>query len=91
MVKCNPLKSTQELVVDASESAICSHLKKKGKVSNLGIQVPHTLREKNKEDCISIVTSFLLMQRNNSFLKYILTEDKNNGCFMTKAVDRHSF
>ena len=46
---------------------------KKG--NKLGVCVPHTLNEKNK-DRKSIVTSLLSKQRNDSFLKIIITGDK---------------
>ena len=36
----------------------------------------HCFREKNKEDCLSIVTSLLSRQRNCLFLKNIITIKK---------------
>ena len=85
LVECNPLKSTQELVLNLNtfQSTICHHLKKTGKVSKLSAWFPHTLSEKNKEDCISIVTSLLLRQRNDLFLKNIITGDEKCVFFMT--------
>ena len=58
LVEWNLRKSTWELALDlnTSQSTICRH--------KLGVWVPHTLREKNKEDHISI-TSFLSRQRND--------------------------
>ena len=47
-------------------------------MNNLGAWVPHTLSEKNKEDCIFIVTSILLKQRNDPFLKNIITVDEKS-------------
>ena len=52
-------------------------MKKIGKVSKLGIWVPHILSERNEEDPMSSATSFLLGQRNDPFLKIIITGDKN--------------
>ena len=45
-------QSTRKLALDLniSQSSVCSHFKKIGKVSKLGIWFPHTLCEKNKED-----------------------------------------
>ena len=82
-MECNSCTSTWELALDCntSQSTIYHPLKKTGKVSKLGIWVPHTLSETNKEDHISIVT-ILLRQRNDPFLKNIITDDKN-GLFMT--------
>ena len=39
LVECNPRKSTRELALDlnTSQSTICRHLKKIGKVSKLGV------------------------------------------------------
>ena len=51
-------------------------MKKIEKVSKLGIQVPHALSEKNKEDRIFIVTSLLLRQRNDPFPKNNITSDE---------------
>ena len=50
-------------------------LEKDRKINKLSIWLPHTLNEKNKEDCISIATSFLSKQRNDPFLKDIITGD----------------
>ena len=65
---------------------ICCHLKKIGKVSKIHICIPHTLREKNKEDHISIVKNRLSRQINDSFLKKIITGDKK--MLMQRAVNR---
>ena len=35
-----------------------------GKVSMLGVWVPHTLSEENKEDCISITTVYPFLKNN---------------------------
>ena len=80
LVECNSNKSTQELVLDlnTSQSTICHHLRKIGKVSQLGIWVIHILSARNKENCIYIATSLLIRQRNDLFL----TGDKNVS-FMT--------
>ena len=89
----NSHKSTWKLALNlnTSQSTICYHLKKIRKVSWLSIWLPYTLSEKNKEDCITVVTSLLSRQRNNLFLKTIITDDKKMGLFMTmfntKAVN----
>ena len=71
-------KSTRELALDlnTSQSTICCHLKKIGNVSKLGVWLPHPLSKKNKEDRISIATSHLLRQRNDPFLKEIISGDE---------------
>ena len=52
LVECNAHQSTQELAdkLNTSEYTICRHLEKMGKVSKLGVWVPHALSEKNKAD-----------------------------------------
>ena len=77
-VECNRCRSAQELTVDfrTSQSTMCHHLKKTGKGSKLGIWVPHTISEKNKEDCISRVTSLLSWWKNDPFLKNTITGNK---------------
>ena len=43
-----------------------------GKVSKLGVWVPHALSEKNKADRLSIATSLLSRQSNDPFLDKII-------------------
>ena len=52
LVECNARQSTRELAdkLNPSQSTICHHLEKIGKVSKLGVWVPHALSEKNKAD-----------------------------------------
>ena len=78
LVECNACQSTQELAdkLNTSQSAICRHLEKMGKVSKLGVWVPHTLSENNKADHLLIETNLLSRQRNDSFLDKIITGDK---------------
>ena len=78
LVECNARQSTRELAdkLNTSQSTICRHLEKMGKVSKLGVWVPHALSEKNKADRLSIATSLLSRQRNNLFLDKIITEDE---------------
>ena len=59
-----------------SQSTICHHLKKMGKVSKLGVWVPYAFSEKNKADRLSIATSLLSRQRNYPFLDKIITGDE---------------
>ena len=51
LVECNACQITQELAdkLNTSQSIICRHLEKMGKVSKLGVWVPHALSE-NKAD-----------------------------------------
>ena len=76
-VEFNPHKSTQELVFDLNTawSIICCHLKKIGKMIKLGVWFPHTLNEKNEENCISKETSLLSRLRNDLFFKNINTSE----------------
>ena len=85
LVECNPHKRTWELALDlnTSQSTICHHLKKIGKVSKLGVWIPHSLSEKNKEDYILIATSLLSRLKNDLFLKNIITGEKKKRSFMT--------
>ena len=59
LVECNACQSTWELAdkLSMSQSTICRHLEKMGKVSKLDVWVPHALSEKNKADCLSIATT----------------------------------
>ena len=52
LVECNACQSTRELAdkLNTSQSTICRHLEKMGKVSKLGVWVPHAISEKNKAD-----------------------------------------
>ena len=52
LVECNACQSTQELAdkLNTSQSTICRHLEKMGKVNKLGVWIPHALSEKNKAD-----------------------------------------
>ena len=77
-MECNPCKCTWELTLDLSISqyTISCPLKKIRKASKLEVWFPYTLNEKNKEDCISIVTSLLSRQRNDLFIKNIITVDE---------------
>ena len=58
LVECNACQSTQELAdkLNMSQPTICYHLEKMGKVSKLGVWVPHALSEKNKADRLSFTT-----------------------------------
>ena len=77
LVECNGHKNTQELAPDLNtpQSTICCHLKKIGKVRKQGVWVLHTLNQKNK-DYIAIETNFLSRQRNDLFLKNIITDEE---------------
>ena len=68
-------KSIRELALDYRNLKIMRN------VSQQSISVLHTLCKKNKEDHISIAASHLSRQRNDSFLKNIITGDEN-GSFM---------
>ena len=43
------------------------------KENKLGVFIPHLLGAKNREDCVSIATSLSSRQKNDSFLKNIIT------------------
>ncbi|GFX10795.1 histone-lysine N-methyltransferase SETMAR [Trichonephila clavipes] len=57
----NPRQSTRCIAerLNTSQSTIIRHLEQLGKVSKLGVWVPHNLSERNKEDHMSIATSLL--------------------------------
>ena len=61
---------------NTSQSTMYHHLEKMGKVNKLGVWVSHALSEKSKADHLSIVTSLLSQQRNNSFLDEVSTGDE---------------
>ena len=65
LVKCSPCQSTRELAdkLNTSQSTICHHLEKMGKVSKLGIWVSHALREKNKADHLSIAEVYFATEK----------------------------
>ncbi|KAG5311914.1 SETMR methyltransferase, partial [Pseudoatta argentina] len=52
MLEQNPRQSTRDIAgrSNTSQSTVCRHLEKLGKVSKLGVWVPHNLSERNKED-----------------------------------------
>ena len=74
----NPRQSTRELAqkLNTSQSTVCRHLEKLGKVSKLGVWVPYKLSERNKADRMSIATSLLSRENNDPFLKKIITGDE---------------
>ena len=61
LVEWNARQSTRKSAdkLNTSQSSIFFHLEKMGKVSKLGVWVPHALSEKNKADRLSIATSLL--------------------------------
>ena len=71
LVEYNQLKGTRELALHLkiSQSSVHCCIKKVGKMSQLGLWVPHTLREKNTGDRISLATR----QRMYLVLKNIIT------------------
>ena len=50
-------------------------------MSKLGIWIPHSLSEQNKEDCISRATSLLSKKRNDPFPK---NRSQKNGSIVTR-------
>ena len=92
-MKCCLPESTREFALDlnTSQSIIGRNLKKIGKVSKLGVSLPLTLIEKNKEDCISIATSLIQGWYIIHFSRISLQVTKKNRCFLTmlntKAVN----
>ena len=77
LLKYSWCKSTRELGLDLStdQSTICCHLNKRGKVSKLGVWVPHNLIEQNKKDFIFIGNN-LPKKENELFLLNIMTGNK---------------
>ena len=57
----NPRRSTRDIAgrLNTSQSTVCRHLEKLGKVNKLGVRVLHNLSERNKENRMSIATSLL--------------------------------
>ena len=89
-MESNPCKSTWDLATDlnTSQATICHQLKKKYKSEQGG----HFISSySQKEDHISIPMSLLSRQRNNQFLKNIITGYEKwfflGQCSMQKAVD----
>ncbi|XP_043262919.1 histone-lysine N-methyltransferase SETMAR-like [Colletes gigas] len=74
----NPRQSTRSISerLNTSQSTVNRHLEKLGKVSKLGVWVPHNLNERNKEDRISIATSLLSRVKIEAFLNRIVTGDE---------------
>ncbi|CAL1289207.1 unnamed protein product [Larinioides sclopetarius] len=74
----NPRQSTRciEERLNTSQSTVIRHLEKLGKVSKLGVWVPHNLSERNKEDRMSIATSLLSWVKMEPFLNRIVTGDE---------------
>ncbi|CAK9820139.1 Histone-lysine N-methyltransferase SETMAR [Anthophora quadrimaculata] len=74
----NPRQSTRGIAerLNTSQSTVNRHLEKLGKVSKLGVWVPHNLSERNKEDRMSIATSLLSRVKIEPFLNRIVTGDE---------------
>ncbi|XP_043260411.1 histone-lysine N-methyltransferase SETMAR-like [Colletes gigas] len=74
----NPRKSTRGIAerLNTSQSTVNRHLEKLGKVSKLGVWVPHNLSERNKEDRMSIATSLLSRVKIEPFLNRNVTGDE---------------
>ena len=73
----NPRQTTRDLAekLNTSQSTICRHLEKMGKVCKLGVWVPHNLSE-HKATRMTIATSLLSRENNEPFLKNIITGDE---------------
>ena len=71
-------KSIREVVLglNTSQSTICYHLKKIGKMKKMDVCLLYTLSEKNKEDHIFMVINLFLSQRNDPFLKNIISGEE---------------
>ncbi|XP_023237751.1 histone-lysine N-methyltransferase SETMAR-like [Centruroides sculpturatus] len=78
LIEQNPRQTTRELAekLHTSQSTINRHLQKLGKVSKLGVWVPHNLSERNKADRRSIAATLLSWQKEESFLAKIVTGDE---------------
>ena len=63
-------------------------LKKDWKSERAGHLGSPTFSEKNKEDCVSIVTSLLSKQRNDPFLKNIITDDEKWAFYVEILLKR---
>ena len=65
----NPCQSTRDIAkrMHISQSTLCRHLEKLGKVCKLGAWVPHNLSERNKEDRMPIATCLLSPVRRDQF------------------------
>lgn len=61
--------------LNTSQSTVIRHLEKLGKVSKVGVWVPHNLSERNK-DRMSIATSLLSRVKMEPFLNRIVTGDE---------------
>lgn len=78
LVETNPKMSIQEIAktLQATWSTVQRHLKEIGKVYRQGIWVPHLLSDMNKDQRRTICTSLLCRQRNDPFLRRIVTGDE---------------
>ncbi|CAK9796133.1 Histone-lysine N-methyltransferase SETMAR [Anthophora plagiata] len=58
LMEQNPRQTTRELAdkMETSQSTVCCHLEKLGKVCKLDVWVPHALSEKNEADRMAIAT-----------------------------------
>ncbi|XP_023244408.1 histone-lysine N-methyltransferase SETMAR-like [Centruroides sculpturatus] len=78
LIEQNPRQTTRELAekLHRSQSTINRHLQKIGKVSKLGVWVPHNLSELNKADRRSTAATLLSWQKKESFLAKIVMGDE---------------
>ena len=59
-----------------SQSTVCRHLEKLGKVFKLGVWVFHNLSERKKDDRMAVATSLLSSIKQKLFLERIITGDE---------------
>lgn len=78
LIESNPRQSTRELaeILNVDNTTVCDHLAQIGKVKKLQKWVPHLLSEKLKIQRLSICSSLLLRNKNESLLPRIVTCDE---------------
>ncbi|CAK9827264.1 Histone-lysine N-methyltransferase SETMAR [Anthophora retusa] len=78
LIESNKRYTTREIaeMLDIHHSSVHDHLKKLGYVSRLDVWVPHELKEVHLTARISICDTLIKRQKNDPFLKRVITGDE---------------
>ena len=92
IIKADPLTTTQEVAQELSvhHSMLLWHLKQIGKVNKLNKWVPPEVNEKQKSCHLDVLSSLILHNNNEPFLKWIVMYYKKVDFIMTISDDQLS-
>ena len=97
LLERNPRSTTREYAetLGCAQSTIITHLESLGKVSKLGVWVPHRLTQRNREQHLDACTSLLSYSRRTDWLDTVVTGDEKwilyvNVTRKRSWVDKHA-